>query len=186
MQIIRTPLFLLPLVLSNTSDAVVALGRISKFLLAEELEEPYKTDPDSKYAIDVEGDFAWETVQKPDNGPKFGAGKKGPRGPSGDKDKKSSGKTDTKAKKRPFWRKKSSAGPILPTTAAPKDANTKAPKSKEKPFELNKIRLKVPRGSFVAIVGRVGSGKVGFEAFQPLVPSLILYVLGFRAHCCKL
>ena len=31
----------------------------------------------------------------------------------------------------------------------------------EKPFELKGLDIAVPKGSFVAIVGRVGLGKVG-------------------------
>ena len=30
----------------------------------------------------------------------------------------------------------------------------------EKPFELKDLKFRVPKGAFVAIVGRVGSGKV--------------------------
>ena len=36
----------------------------------------------------------------------------------------------------------------------------KEKEKEEKPFELVDVKLKIPRGSFVAIVGRVGSGKV--------------------------
>jgi ATP-binding cassette subfamily C (CFTR/MRP) protein 1 len=34
-------------------------------------------------------------------------------------------------------------------------------KEEEKPFELKNLNLKVAKGSFIGIVGRVGSGKVG-------------------------
>lgn len=139
--------------LSNTSDAVVALGRISKFLLAEELAESYKIDPGSKYAVDVDGDFAWETIHNPDRSAKSGLGKRGARTPA---EKKPS---EAKQKKQSFWRKRKPSGPILPT-ATTKDTATKSNKLGEKPFELNGVQLKIPKGSFVAIVGRVGSGKV--------------------------
>jgi ATP-binding cassette, subfamily C (CFTR/MRP), member 1 len=54
---------------------------------------------------------------------------------------------------------------VLPTTAS----NTKSDDptareeektAEEKPFELKNFKFKVTKGSFVAIVGRVGSGKV--------------------------
>jgi ABC-type glutathione transport system ATPase component len=53
--------------------------------------------------------------------------------------------------------------PLLPVrTAEDNEANEEIesnPES-EKPFELTDIALRVPKGSFVAIVGRVGTGKV--------------------------
>ncbi|KAI0718208.1 multidrug resistance-associated ABC transporter [Cerioporus squamosus] len=46
----------------------------------------------------------------------------------------------------------------LPTTACPEEkVNEKG--QEDKPFELRNLKLKVPKGAFVAIVGRVGSGK---------------------------
>ena len=59
--------------------------------------------------------------------------------------------------------------PLLPVrTAEDKEANEELesnPES-EKPFELTDIALRVPKGSFVAIVGRVGSGKVRLRDVQ--------------------
>lgn len=51
---------------------------------------------------------------------------------------------------------------MLPTTASGDEEKKKAEEDKEeeKPFELKDLNLKIPKGSFVAIVGRVGSGKV--------------------------
>jgi len=40
------------------------------------------------------------------------------------------------------------------------DEKTEAEEEPEPPFELRDLMLRVPKGSFVAIVGRVGSGKV--------------------------
>ena len=53
--------------------------------------------------------------------------------------------------------------PLLPVrTAEDKevDEETESNSESEKPFELTDITFRVPKGSFVAIVGRVGSGKV--------------------------
>jgi ATP-binding cassette, subfamily C (CFTR/MRP), member 1 len=46
------------------SDAVVALGRISKFLKAEELEDLYRVDYGSGYAVEVDGYVQlWLTIR---------------------------------------------------------------------------------------------------------------------------
>jgi len=59
--------------------------------------------------------------------------------------------------------------PLLPVrTAEDKEADEEResnPES-EKPFELTDIALRIPKGSFVAIVGRVGSGKVRMRDVQ--------------------
>jgi ATP-binding cassette, subfamily C (CFTR/MRP), member 1 len=54
-QVIRQPLIFLPFVLSILSDAVVALGRISKYLTADELDEVYKVDYARENAVEVDG-----------------------------------------------------------------------------------------------------------------------------------
>ncbi|KAF9466008.1 multidrug resistance-associated ABC transporter [Collybia nuda] len=143
-NIIRTPLIMFPIVLSSLADALVALGRISKFLSAEELAEPYLIDPTQKSAVHLDGDFTWETAGKLVE-PKF----------TSDTDKKAKAKAK-KAKK---------GEEALPTTAEegselPREKDSKdTPKEDEKPFELKELKLDVPKGTFVAIVGPVGSGK---------------------------
>lgn len=128
-----------PLVFSTCSDAVVSLGRIGSFLTAEELEKPYEIDEEMKWAVKANATFAWETVEKVAASP---GGKFGAEAGAKPKDKKD--------------------GPVLPTTAD-EGASSGEPKpeegSDEKPFELHDVQINVPRGSFVAIVGRVGSGK---------------------------
>ena len=140
---------------------LVAAARISKFLTAEELAEPFAIDDrdENKIAVDVDGDFTWETVGKriekfeiPDvvgGGPGRGGGGRER------KQKKVKPKSDKKAKvgKKAFWQKKSGKEEVLPTTA---DSD----KEEEKPFELKNLKMQISKGSFVAIVGRVGSGKV--------------------------
>jgi ATP-binding cassette subfamily C (CFTR/MRP) protein 1 len=142
---------------------MVALGRIGAFLTAEELDEPYKIKDDVKMAVEVDGDFAWETVLSVTGKgaeSKFaalGAGK----GAAG-------GGTNR-------WSKRKSN--LLPTTADVKPGDEK-PKEKEKdeeekkPFELKNLQFRVPKGAFVAIVGRVGSGKVTFLFSLSLLHSL--------------
>lgn len=150
------------MVLASLADAMVALGRISKFLQAEELAEPYAIDYNRKSAVEVDGDFAWETAGKPVE--KFD---KGGRGGHGKKEiKVEKVETGGKQKRGLFSRGKGRSEPVLPTATPEvkpdeaKEQTDEEEKQDEKPFELKNLRLKVPKGSFVAIVGRVGSGKV--------------------------
>ncbi|KAJ7461221.1 multidrug resistance-associated ABC transporter [Mycena latifolia] len=130
-NIIRAPLVEVPLVLSMLSDALVALRRIGKFLAAEELAEPYAIDHTLDNAVEVDASFAWE--------------------PSGTLEE---AKLDPKARNERTKRKrKTDRDPEVLPTVAEKSAPV------EEPFELTNLRFAVPKGAFVAIVGRVGSGK---------------------------
>ncbi|KAG7095244.1 hypothetical protein E1B28_006018 [Marasmius oreades] len=136
-NIIRVPLTFFPIVLTALSDALVALRRIGSFLTAEELDEPYQVDPKGDFAIEVNGDFSWETVGKLD-GPKVQKHAKGKENPD-----------------VPISREKSAARrDVRQVQATPRDE-----KDEGRPFTLKSLKFSVPRGSFVAIVGRVGSGK---------------------------
>jgi hypothetical protein len=164
---------MLPFVLSALSDAIVALGRISGFLTAEELPEPHKIEYGRAAAVEVDGDFTWETVpstvMQAAHGKKSGAG----------------GKDGAKGRRKANGKEKSKKGTkkdILPTSTQDttsddesKDEGEETKDSKmkdepetedEKPFELNKLRMIVPKGAFVGIVGRVGSGKVMLSCFK--------------------
>ncbi|RDX54457.1 multidrug resistance-associated ABC transporter [Lentinus brumalis] len=143
-SIIRQPLIFFPIVIASATDALVAIRRISTFLRAEELAVPYTVDPSSDVAIDVDGDFTWEEVRKAN-----AAAKSKPS-----KEQKALAKKEEKRKSKV---KKHES--LLPTTASPEDKEKEKEKSAEKPFELKDLKLKVPKGSFVAIIGRVGSGK---------------------------
>lgn len=148
-----------PLVLSSVSDALVALGRIGTFLTADELEDPYLIDEssDNKWALSVDGSFTWETVGKPVDS-KFAHG--GPGGGHGMGKKGAGGGEKEKREKKSKKSKKSD--PILPTTAPSADTNG-GPRDKDgKPFSLEGLSLRIPKGAFIAIVGRVGSGKSSF------------------------
>ena len=124
------PLTFLPIVLSSLSDALVALGRISQFLTSEDLPEPYLIDKNLPVAVQVDGDFVWETVLA------TGDGEKG---------------------KKPLKRE---SLPVT-TTDLEKEILKDAKKNEqETPFELKNLKMSVPKGAFVGIVGRVGSGKV--------------------------
>lgn len=165
---------MIPLIISflSCADGAVALGRIASFLTAEELAEPYTIDQGSKHAVDVDGDFQWETTYGGKN--------------SGSKFEKGAHKSAQDKEKRHSKSVKKDAAPVLPTTNDPEkgDDLDAPPKEEEKPFELKNLKMQVPRGSFVAIVGRVGSGKVCFV--MSVSPNTLLLMPNDRAPFCKL
>ena len=189
------PLVHLPIMLASATDAFVALRRVGNFMRAEELAVPYEIDPNAEAAVDVDGDFTWETVRKDASnavslGAKMNKGEKGrtrDRG-KGKKEKKKGGKEKgdesllSTAATTP-------AGASTPVGSAENGGSSagggerKEKEKEEKPFELVDVKLKIPRGSFVAIVGRVGSGKVRRSCYM-----LCLYRdrgLHCRAPCFK-
>lgn len=151
------------------------MGRISSFLTAEELADPYKIDPNSEYAVQVDGSFQWETTPKAaatgakgkfETGKGKHSGDTGAKPPQRDESKQAMANVTTGSARKGFFRrgKKESKGPVLPTTAPKGDGEKEKSDEGEKPFELADLRLKIPRGAFVAVVGRVGSGKVRYGA----------------------
>lgn len=192
------PLIMFPFVLSALSDAIVALGRIGTFLTAEELPEPHKIEQGRAIAVEVEGDFTWETVPSAliqaanaglagirgrggamRGGPGAGRGGGGGRGGRDGVGKGKSGK------RQGWWKfrskKELTTSNVLPTSRkdeAGSDSDdekyvegkekesVEKEKEDEKPFELKSLRMVVPKGSFVGVVGRVGSGKVRFRVYE--------------------
>ncbi|KAK7049860.1 hypothetical protein VNI00_005290 [Paramarasmius palmivorus] len=156
-NIIRIPFVFLPFVLSGLSDFLVALRRVQTYLNAEERPDPPSIDFDYKDALHIENaTFAWDTVE--------GMGKK--QKDDEKKDDKSSDAKDNKKKKGKGSKKEDVSDPILPVTkdddkavSELEEATETSEEEQKKPFQLNDINLRVPRGAFVAIVGRVGSGK---------------------------
>ena len=140
------------------ASALVSLGRISKFLAAEELAEPYEIHRTLPLAVQVNGDFTWETVL----GEKKGKGKAEEKS---DKKDPNDDKVQSKRKRS----KKTTNQNLLPSTID--DSKTTgiddSTEKEEPPFSLNDLRFEVPKGAFVAIVGRVGSGKVSREVTCP-------------------
>ncbi|KAJ7320835.1 multidrug resistance-associated ABC transporter [Mycena albidolilacea] len=145
---IQAPLTLLPIVLSALADAIVAFGRIGAFLTAEELPEQYLIDADRKDAVDVDGaSFTWELAAAE---------------PQGKSEVEPTPRTKGKAKGK---EKEKETGTELPTTTTATsektlvEGTTPTPHEEEKPFELRNLKFSVPKAAFVAIVGKVGSGK---------------------------
>ena len=146
----------------------MAATRIKTFLTADELAQPFAIDDsdENKFAVDVDGEFTWETVGKliekfeiPDEDAHGGPGRGGGRERKEKKDKPKSAKVNKKS----FWKRKSGKEEVLPTTADldEKEGGMEEKEKEEgKPFELKNIKMQIPKGSFVAIVGRIGSGKV--------------------------
>lgn len=120
-----------PFVLSMLSDCLVSLGRIGKYLLAEELPGAYPIDSESKHAVVVDGDFTWETqpfnknIQKKDG-------------------KQQSQKTE-------------SLLPITQKDIPKQEKSLEGDNDAGSPFKLKDLRLRIETGSFVGIVGKVGS-----------------------------
>ena len=159
LQVLRLPLIVFPFVLSSYASALVSLRRISKFLTAEELAEPYQIEQTLPLAVRINGDFTWETV--------LGDKKPEEKGKAEEKsDKKPNDEVKSKGKKS----KQTKNQTVLPSTIDDdskiigKDDSTE----EEPPFSLSDLRFEVPKGAFVAIVGRVGCGKVSREATCPL------------------
>lgn len=188
------PLIFFPFVLSALSDALVALTRISGFLTAEELPEPHKIEYGRATAVEVDGDFTWETVPSAlvqaahagfggmrgrsgvvRGGGRGGGGRVGRSGRSKIKDGNGNGQGGD-GRHKSWWKfrsKKEATAEVLPVSKKAGDesedegvdtkkASLEKEKEKEdeKPFELRGLRMVVPKGAFVGVVGRVGSGKV--------------------------
>ena len=146
----------------------MSLDRISKFLTAEELAEPYQIDQTLPLAVQVDGDFTWETVLsvEEDKG-KFKENLNDDKCTSGQDGKKRTDKTVPKDEVKSRWwkSKETSAQDQLASTTndgkiTSDGNNDSTEKQKETPFCLSNLRFEVPKGAFVAIVGPVGCGKV--------------------------
>jgi ATP-binding cassette, subfamily C (CFTR/MRP), member 1 len=142
------------------------LGRISKFLTAEELPEPYKIDQTLPLAVHINGDFTWETVLNAKE-EKSKAEEKSKDTTGKDKKKKTDNKVPKdEALQSRWWKSKKTADQDqLPSTVEGTnitgDGNTDSTEMQEEPpFSLKGLRFEAPKGAFVAIVGRVGCGKV--------------------------
>ena len=109
----------------------------------------------------INGDFTWETV----------LGDKKEKSKDEEKsDKKPNDEVKSKKKKS----KKTKSQNVLPSTIDDDSKKDEGTEKEEPPFSFNDLRFEVPKGSFVAIVGRVGCGKVSREVTCPLFESFIL------------
>ena len=174
---IRAPLFILPLAFQLLSDAYVALVRISKLMLAQEIDHPVPVLPNAPYAISAHADYGWETS---DAG---GANAGGPVLMGRDREAAKKKKQEKKAAKA--LAKKDKAGKAAGGDGTPKETGT--PKGEPAaPFQLRDINIDIPRGAFVVACGRVGSGKSSLV--QALIGEMKMtrgssYLGGSTAYC---
>ncbi|KAK4686687.1 hypothetical protein P7C73_g3435, partial [Tremellales sp. Uapishka_1] len=139
-NVMRQPITFLPLAFTAVSDAVVAIGRIGVMLRSEELKHGIQIDAEQALAVDVVGDFQFDSTPRSDTGPRsFG------RDRAGAKEAKKKAKKDKEAAK---------------TRRNNGEPEVEKPKMEEGvPFSLRDVSLKISRGSLVCILGRVGTGK---------------------------
>ena len=138
-NVLKTPLSQLPLSIAMGTDAMVALMRIEKCLLAEEFQEELIVDHAAPDAVRARASFGWET-----NDPEllFARGKGRP-------DKKQEHAEIKAVQDMILGRKRKDPPPEKVVDLDDRD----------QPFALRGVDLTIPRGSFTCIVGRVGSGK---------------------------
>lgn len=140
----------------------MSLNRFTEFLTADELGEPYLIDPAQPLALKLDASFEWETVPSLlDDTAKKGDDKddtqKALAKMAEEKKKK---KEEEKRKKEEAKRKKAAQiEDVELPVVSPKEQPEKVA-TEEKPFGLENLHMEIQKGSFVAIVGRVGSGKV--------------------------
>ncbi|KAF8154551.1 multidrug resistance-associated ABC transporter [Crassisporium funariophilum] len=167
--IIRIPLIIFPFVLKSLADALVSFERITKFLTADELPEPYRIEQASSLAVHVDGDFEWETTfNEKGEIKKTNDSTKGEASPSKKELENTSEKKTVDKQQSKWWKsspKQQADKDALPLTTDDTtdtdNGGNKQPsiKPEEPPFGLKNLQLDIVKGSFVAIVGRVGCGK---------------------------
>jgi len=184
-NIIRAPLFFFPLVAAACSDGYVSLLRIARMLMSNEIEDVYQIIRDGQEAdesndelskdkarevpaINVQGSFTWERggvssdLAAP---PKPGSGAATPGGPKPEisekdkakmfKAKMEADKAKTKAENKVWKARMEKWSRNDPTEVDDGEDKEKG----ASPFILQDLDLQIKKGSFVAIVGRVASGK---------------------------
>ncbi|GIJ82162.1 hypothetical protein Asppvi_000667 [Aspergillus pseudoviridinutans] len=130
-NVLRMPLIMLNLTITQMTDAWTAMNRIQEFLQAEEKSDPVEWDTTMDKAIEVEhASFTWEQVQS---------------------DK---GEEKKKKEEKP---KPSQVSPKVATPSSPPDDNSDT--TEHAPFRLTDINFEAGRSELLAVIGTVGSGK---------------------------
>ncbi|KAH9945319.1 ABC protein [Epithele typhae] len=130
-QLLRQPLMFLPRALSATTDAQNAIIRLTKVFNAERADPSAAIDirPEQKLALVVRG-ASFEWEESQGSGDALGGPSAKGAGGKKDKDEKKDGK----------------GGTATPAAVGP-------------PFQVKDVDLDIARGTLVAVVGSVGSGK---------------------------
>lgn len=155
-------------VASTCGDAYVALGRISKFLTSEELEDEFEVQPENDHAVDIRGTFTWERGGSPPDANPKAKGKKAAAAakaaaaeePKPDKATLAKKKADEKEKKAKEKEKMKREKARLSKKRKGIDPNDSSDEEEHgpEPFRLVDVNLQIARGSFVGIAGKIGSG----------------------------
>ncbi|KAG0211857.1 hypothetical protein BGX28_007312 [Mortierella sp. GBA30] len=137
--LLRAPLMVLPSSYTTVADAYVAMKRIEKFLLSEDASPIPPPDLDHRYALTIKNaSFLWEELPPTGSNEHLdGAEKKSP----------SSGQSQLTSKQDPTTGDES----MITSTSASETISGSS--------YLSNLNLQIPRGSLVAVVGPVGSGK---------------------------
>lgn len=144
-NMLRAPIVAIPATAGMLLTAKASLQRLAKFLNAEEVAEPFPIESELSDAIQIDADFTWEeqaVEQKDASTPTLHTT------PSEVAASKANG-SQTPADSEVDTSQVESSGTTTPASTATKHA----------PFALSNLKMTVPRGSFVALVGQVGSGK---------------------------
>jgi ABC-type multidrug transport system fused ATPase/permease subunit len=129
-NVLRMPLIMLNLTITQTTDAWTALNRIQEFLQAEEKSDPVEWDTTMDKAIEVEhASFTWEQVQ-------------------------SNKEEEKKKEEKP---KRNQLPPKVATPSGTPDNNSDV--TEHVPFKLNDITFEAGRNELLAVIGTVGCGK---------------------------
>lgn len=128
--IMRVPFLILPACYSSAVDAYVAIGRLQKFLLTEDLEPTAALDESLEEAIVIDhADFVWDSISST-----------------------TTATTNDSAMNLNIINNSNTAATAAPAT----DDNGSSPSAR---VYLKDINLRIARGSLIAVVGPVGSGK---------------------------
>lgn len=136
---LRMPLNLLPLVIGQVIDAWASLGRIQDYMLAEEQNDDFKWDMESKSAVSMEqASFTWERTITQESEIDGALHKEKL------KDNKKAEKASSNAKK---------SIDITDGTDSTSTLTT------QEPFKLQSMDFSFGRNELIAVIGGVGSGK---------------------------
>ncbi|OAQ27712.1 P-loop containing nucleoside triphosphate hydrolase protein [Linnemannia elongata AG-77] len=128
--IMRVPFLILPACYSSAVDAYVAIGRLQNYLLAEDLEPTAALDESLEDAIVIDhADFVWDSISST-----------------------TTATTTDSAMNFNIINNSNAAA----TAAAATDDDGSSPSAR---VYLKDISLRVARGSLIAVIGPVGSGK---------------------------
>jgi ATP-binding cassette subfamily C (CFTR/MRP) protein 1 len=167
-SILRLPLILLPMVIATLTDASVSVKRVQELLLAEQLDSLPKVNPDSDSAVKVvDGEFIWESAPPEelsnDNRKRNKKKQRKSKRSSKIENNEKNHVEEIKSKKeKENMRGNDNNGETsqTSTTLTPIDSAEQMENSSFTPYShLRNINFSIPRGSLVAVVGSVGSGK---------------------------